>query len=124
MHGCLLHAPMGDLAHNTSTCPDWESNPQHFGSQASTQSTEPHQPGIKIVLNSSILMPFSASATFCFTSFILAKCFPLRTFITQGNKKKSCLGQDQVNREGGAWRSCHFWSKTAEHSARCEQVHL
>ena len=27
--------------------PDWESNPQPFGLQAGTQSTEPHQPGQK-----------------------------------------------------------------------------
>ena len=37
--------PTGDLAHNPGMCPDWESNQRPFGSQASTQSTEPHQPG-------------------------------------------------------------------------------
>ena len=43
----------------------------------------------KQFLNLSILMPFSASAVFCFTSSILAKCFPLRTFsLIQENKKK------------------------------------
>ena len=31
----------GDLTCNPGTCPDW----QPFGWQASTQSTEPHQPG-------------------------------------------------------------------------------
>ena len=41
----------------------------------------------KQFLHSSILMPFSASATFCFTSCTLAKCFPLRTFFILGNKK-------------------------------------
>ena len=35
----------GDLAHNPGMCLDWESNQQPFGSQASGQSTEPHQPG-------------------------------------------------------------------------------
>ena len=34
--------PTGDLAYNPGMCPDWESNPQTFGSQASAQSTEPH----------------------------------------------------------------------------------
>ena len=53
----------------------------------------------KQFLNSSILIPFSASAVFCFTSTTLAKHFPLRTFFIQGNKK-CCSGQDQVNREG------------------------
>ena len=37
--------PMGDLAHNPGMCPNWESNQQPSGSQASTRSTEPHQPG-------------------------------------------------------------------------------
>ena len=37
--------PTGDQTHNPGMCPDQESNQQHFGSQASTQSTEPHKPG-------------------------------------------------------------------------------
>ena len=63
----------------------------------------------------SILMPFSASAIFCFTSSTSAKRFPLRTFSSR-KTKKSHLGQDRVNREGGTRGSGHFWSKTAEHS--------
>ena len=31
---------------NPGTCPDQESNQQSFSSQASTQSTKPHQPGL------------------------------------------------------------------------------
>ena len=34
----------GDMACNPGTHPDWASNQRPFGSQASTQSTEPHQP--------------------------------------------------------------------------------
>ena len=34
--------PTGNLAQNPGMCPDWESNCQHFGLQASAQSTEPH----------------------------------------------------------------------------------
>ena len=30
--------------------------------------------------------------------------------------KKGHLGQDQMNKEGGAEGLCHFWSKTTEHS--------
>ena len=30
-------------------CPDWESIERPFGSQASTQSTEPHQRGLKVI---------------------------------------------------------------------------
>ena len=47
-HQCVLGSqtsPTGDPAHNLGMCPDWKSNQQPFGSQASTQSTEPHQPG-------------------------------------------------------------------------------
>ena len=43
--------PTGDLAHNPGMCPDWELNWRPFGSQASTESTEPHQPGQEIILN-------------------------------------------------------------------------
>ena len=38
--------PTGDLAHSPGTCPDWESNQLTFVSQAGTQTTEPHQPGL------------------------------------------------------------------------------
>ena len=37
--------PTGDLTRNPGMCPDWELNLWPFGFQASTQSTEPHQPG-------------------------------------------------------------------------------
>ena len=48
-HQCVAAShmlPTGDLARNPGMCPDWESNQQPFGSQASVQSTEPHQPGL------------------------------------------------------------------------------
>ena len=44
-HQCVIAShmlPTGDLACNPGMCPDWESNWQPFGSQADTQSTEPH----------------------------------------------------------------------------------
>ena len=41
----LTHPLTGDLAHNPGMCPDRELNRQPPGSQASTQSTEPHQSG-------------------------------------------------------------------------------
>ena len=40
----------GDLARNPGMGPDWESNWQPFGSQAGTQSFEPHQSGLKYFL--------------------------------------------------------------------------
>ena len=42
--------PTGELAHNPSMWPEWDSNKQPFGSQACTQPTEPHQPGINVFL--------------------------------------------------------------------------
>ena len=33
------------------THPDWESNQGPFSSQAGTPSTEPHQPGLNVLLN-------------------------------------------------------------------------
>ena len=35
----------GELTRDPGMCPDWEPNWRPFGSQAGTQSTEPHQPG-------------------------------------------------------------------------------
>ena len=50
-HQCVVASrtlPTGDLAHNSGRCPDWELNQRPFGSQAGTQSTEPHQPGLEL----------------------------------------------------------------------------
>ena len=51
-HQCVVNSrppATGDLACNTSMCPDWELNWQCFGLQAHTQSTELHQPGCKSI---------------------------------------------------------------------------
>ena len=65
----------------------------------------------KQLLNSLILMPFSASAFFCFTSSTSTKCFPLKTFFIQGNKKRRLRWWDQVNREGMGKRVMLFLVK-------------
>ena len=53
--GCLSLAPTRDPVHNPGMCPDWEVNQRPFSLQASTQSTEPHQPGRnRKVLNASV----------------------------------------------------------------------
>ena len=44
--------PTGDLACNPGMCPGWELNQQPLGSQASTQSAEPHKP----VLSNTIIV--------------------------------------------------------------------
>ena len=51
MRGCLLCALSGNLACIPGMCPDWESNQRSFGSQASAQSTEAHQPGLNVSLD-------------------------------------------------------------------------
>ena len=48
-HQCVVAScvpPTRDLACNPGMCPDCELNQQPFGSQARTQSTELHQPGL------------------------------------------------------------------------------
>ena len=46
----LSRPPIRDLAHNPGMCPDWEWNLHPLGLQACAQSTEPHQPGLSVVL--------------------------------------------------------------------------
>ena len=46
MCGCFSRIPYWGLGPQPRPCvPDWESDQGHFGSQAGTHSTEPHQPG-------------------------------------------------------------------------------
>ena len=52
-HGCVVasRAPLlGSLACNPGMCPRLRINQRPFGSQASAQSPEPHQPGLEISL--------------------------------------------------------------------------
>ena len=42
-----LTCPTEDVAYNPGMCPDWELNQQPFGSEAGTQSTQPHQPWLE-----------------------------------------------------------------------------
>ena len=42
----MVTSRIGDLTQNPGMCPDWELNQRPFSLQASTQSTEPHQPGL------------------------------------------------------------------------------
>ena len=54
-HSCVVASNMpctGDTAHNPGLCPDWELNWRPFSSQASTQSTEPHQQRLEHCFNS------------------------------------------------------------------------
>ena len=49
---CLVAScapPTRYLAHSPGMCPHYELNQQPFGLQASTQSTEPHQPELPII---------------------------------------------------------------------------
>ena len=69
----------------------------------------------------SILMSFTASAIFCFTSWHQQN-FSLSGIFSSREIKISLSGHNWVNREGGTQGSCHFWSKT-EHAAWCGQVH-
>ena len=77
----------------------------------------------KQFLYSWILAFFSAPAISSPLSFHIGKSLPFEDFFSSGETKESHLGWDRVNREGGAWGSCFFYSKTAEPSAWRGQVH-
>ena len=50
-HQCVVAShvpPTGGPVHNPGMSSDWESNLGPFGSQASTQSTEQHHPGLAL----------------------------------------------------------------------------
>ena len=64
----------------------------------------------KHFLNSSIFMPFSASAVFLSHLFHISKTFLFEDFFHPGNIK-SFSGRDWINTEGGGQGSCRFWSK-------------
>ena len=60
----LTRPPTGDLVHNPGMCPDWESNQRRFGLKASTQSTEPHQPGLLLLFLITMAMPWCSYVHF------------------------------------------------------------
>ena len=64
-HQCVVvsHAPLtGDLACNPGMCPEWELIWHPLGSQAGTQSTESHQPGLLDV--SLVVLPWCLGNNF------------------------------------------------------------
>ena len=89
-HQCVVasHAPpTGDLARNPGMCPDWESNQQPLASQAGTQPTEPHQPGLKLI--------FLYSVRYAPRFF-----FILITYLPTPFSEKNIFSKDKPTREG------------------------
>ena len=83
-------------------------------------------PLLKTVLNLLILIPFRASAIFCFTSSTSAKCFPLRTFfICENEQTNTNVTWGQIGWIGkvGHVHQYVFGQKTDEQSDWCGQVH-
>ena len=78
---------------------------------------------LKQFLNLSILMPFSTCAIF-FHLFYIGKTFSFVDTFHLGKQTKK-MSLRVRSSEYGEWSmgSCHFWSKTAEHSAWCGQMH-
>ena len=93
MCGCLSLAPCWDVAHNPGMCSAWELNQWPFGSQAGTQSTEPHQPGLLEMF---------------FFNVSLAMIFPLETRMSHAPfvEVRPCI---MINRFGIV--SCHHFLK-------------
>ena len=56
--------PARDLTRNPGMSPDWELNQQPFGLQARAHTTEPHQPGLEIVLKIILFLNDSVSVTY------------------------------------------------------------
>ena len=77
-HQCVVvshTSPTGGPVCNPGMCPDWELNWRLFGSQASTQSTEPYQPGPKMHFPShlcvtSVTDASKFTATGCLLAFL------------------------------------------------------
>ena len=75
-HQCVVAScatPPGDMARDLGMCPDWESNWRPFSSQAGTQSTELHQPGLEF--------SSSVSQELLYRSFFLLKHLDKKKFI-------------------------------------------
>ena len=78
-HQCAVASctpPTGDLACNPGMCPDWELNRQPLGSQASAQSTEPHQPGLLYFLSA-----YDMKYNRLCVKIILSRLFYFNTYI-------------------------------------------
>ena len=80
MCGCLLHASYRGSGPATQAC-DRESNLQPCGSQAGTQSTEPHQPG-PVPYSFNVFLPHEnvgsvrAGGSLSFCSVLRVPCVP------------------------------------------------
>ena len=96
----------GDLACNPGMCSDRELNRQPFRSQAGTQSTEPHQPGLSDVLSKiQTLSPvFFKAPALAWAQHLLViegsilPCLLLRAL--PGEVSESDRGADRM---GGTW---------------------
>ncbi|KAF6099814.1 hypothetical protein HJG60_011545 [Phyllostomus discolor] len=101
-HQCVVAShtpPTGDLAGNPGSHPGWESNLRLFSSQASTQSTEPHQPEPAHTFLNCCFIKFSSTIPWmCHAIFFLPfqdtiidfTSFEVRKFY----KKKNVLKKD------------------------------
>ena len=96
----------GDLAHNPDMCP-WDLNWWPFGSQAGTQSTEPHQPGPMNILICQILFlkPMWAFSrmnifiTWTFYNILTSSLIPLIKYLLQTYCKSSTVASIGVKRQ-------------------------
>ena len=76
MISCLSHTLNCGPRHKQGMCPDWESNWQPLGTQASTQSTGPHQPG-----HCTTSLPTSSGTRIHFSNFSPRNLSVLRPFM-------------------------------------------
>ena len=74
MIGCLSHTlnqgPNLGPSPQPSACPEWASDQRPFSSQATTQSTQPHQPGLNVKI-----FTFAVQSSFRVTLMKICLCF-------------------------------------------------
>ena len=75
----------GDLTHNPSMRPDLELNQRPFGSQASTQSSEPHQPELTSFIFKKMSVQYPSQKNYSFSAILSSKIsVPWKKQLIQG----------------------------------------
>ena len=100
-HQCVVASctpPTGGLACNPGMCPDWESNQWPFRSQASTQSTEPHQPELRF-----IFLPTPLPLLQIYICILTRTLDPVWQKHPLRNSIRSVMGDIFVLRKGPFW---------------------
>ena len=101
-------SPTGDLARNPGMCPHWEWNLRPFGSQASIQSTKPHQPGLNsLFFRRHFLRPLEFWAL-CKSLRIHGNSYSRKKILLETLKVNNCLDDLFIHKVNCLHHSCWF----------------